>query len=115
MTSGLKTVLVPITDLDAAKAFYTTLLGKGPTADEPYYVGYDVAGQHLGLVPNGDRQGMTGPVSYWHVDDIKSALADLLAAGATENQAVRDVGGGRLVATVNDPEGNTVGLLEDPS
>ena len=114
MTSGLKTVLVPITDLEAAKAFYTALLGVGPTADAPFYVGYDVAGQHLGLVPHGDQQGMTGPVSYWHVDDIEGVIAQVLAAGGTQGQPVRDVGGGRLVATVTDPEGNAVGLLQDP-
>ena len=113
MTSGLKTILIPTTDVAAAKAFYTALLGGAPTADESYYVGYDVAGQHLGLVPNGDQQGMAGPVGYWHVDDIEGAIARVLAAGGTAGQPVRDVGGGRLVATVTDPEGNAVGLLQD--
>jgi predicted enzyme related to lactoylglutathione lyase len=113
MTSGLKTILIPTTDVAAAKAFYTALLGGAPTADEPYYVGYDVAGQQIGLVPPGGPQSMSSPVAYWHVDDIEGAIATVLAAGGTEGQPVRDVGGGRLVATVIDPEGNAVGLLQD--
>ena len=66
-TQGIKTVLHPVSDLEAAKAVYTALLGIAPQADAPYYVGYDVAGQHIGLVPGGGPQGMTSPVAYWHV------------------------------------------------
>ena len=110
---GIKTVLHPVTDLDKAKAVYTALLGTAPTADAPYYVGFDVAGQHIGLVPNGREQGMTSPVAYWHVSDIEAKLAEVTAAGAVVKDAPRDVGGGRLVATVTDPDGNVLGLLQD--
>ena len=110
---GIKTVLHPVSDLTKAKAVYTALLGAGPTADAPYYVGYDVAGQHIGLVPNGRDQGMTSPVAYWHVSDIEAKLAEVTAAGAVVKDAPRDVGGGRLVATVTDPDGNVLGLLQD--
>ena len=112
-TEGIKTVLHPVTDLAAAKAVYTALLGTEPTADQPYYVGYDAAGQHIGLVPNGGPQGMTSPVAYWHVPDIEAKLAEVTAAGATVKDPVRDVGGGRLVATVTDPDGNVLGLTQD--
>src|ERR1700759_4336782 len=110
---GIKTVLHPVTDLDKAKVVYTALLGAAPTADAPYYVGFDVAGQHIGLVPNGRDQGMTSPVAYWHVNDIEAKLAEGTAAGAVVKDAPRDVGGGRLVATVTDPDGNVLGLLQD--
>jgi hypothetical protein len=70
-TMGIKTVLHPVTDLARAKEVYTALLGAGPTADSAYYVGYDAAGQHIGLVPGGP-QGMTAPISYWHVADIEA-------------------------------------------
>ncbi len=110
---GIKTVLHPVTDLEAAKAVYTALLGVAPQADAPYYVGYDVAGQHIGLVPNGGPQGMASPVAYWHVDDIEAKLAEVTAAGAAVNEAAHDVGGGRLVATFTDPDGNVLGLLQD--
>jgi predicted enzyme related to lactoylglutathione lyase len=114
-TEGIKTVLHPVSDLPKAKAVYTALLGVAPTADAPYYVGYDVAGQHIGLVPNGGPQGMTSSVAYWHVPDIEAKLAEVTAAGATVKESVRDVGGGRLVATVTDPDGNVLGLLQDPA
>jgi len=112
-TEGIKTVLHPVSDLEAAKAVYTALLGAPPQHDAPYYVGYEAAGQHIGLVPGGADQGMTAPVAYWHVADIERKLAELTGAGATVKDAPRDVGGGRLVATVTDPDGNVLGVLQD--
>jgi predicted enzyme related to lactoylglutathione lyase len=113
-TEGIKTVLHPVSDLAAAKEMYTALLGVPPTSDSSYYVGFEAAGQQIGLVPDGGRQGMTSPVAYWHVPDIEAKLAEVTAAGATLKEPVRDVGGGRLVATVTDPDGNVLGLLQDP-
>jgi predicted enzyme related to lactoylglutathione lyase len=110
---GIKTVLHPVSDLEKAKAVYTALLGADPTADSAYYVGYDVGGQHIGLVPGGGPQGMTGPVSYWHVSDIEAKLAEVTAAGGTVKDAPKDVGGGRLVATFTDADGNVLGVLQD--
>jgi predicted enzyme related to lactoylglutathione lyase len=112
-TQGIKTVLHPVTDLAAAKALYTALLGVEPQADAPYYIGYDVEGQHIGLVPGGGPQAMSSPVAYWHVTDIEAKLAEVTAAGATVKEAAHDVGGGRLVATFTDPDGNVLGLLQD--
>jgi predicted enzyme related to lactoylglutathione lyase len=112
-TEGIKTVLHPVSDLAKAKAVYTALLGIEPQHDAPYYVGYESEGQHIGLVPGGGPQGMTSPVAYWHVPDIEAKLAEVTAAGATVKDPVRDVGGGRLVATVTDPDGNVLGLLQD--
>jgi predicted enzyme related to lactoylglutathione lyase len=112
-TEGIKTVLHPVSDLAAAKAVYTALLGVEPQADSSYYVGYDAEGQHIGLVPGGGPQGMTTPVAYWHVPNIEAKLAEVTAAGATVKDSPRDVGGGRLVATFTDPDGNVLGLLQD--
>jgi predicted enzyme related to lactoylglutathione lyase len=112
-TEGVKTVLHPVSDLTAATAVYAALLGVAPQHDSDYYVGFDVAGQHIGLVPGGGPQGMTSPVAYWHVSDIEAKLAEVTAAGATVTEPVRDVGGGRLVATVSDPDGNVLGVLQD--
>ena len=106
----IKTVLHPVTDLEKSKVLYTALLGVAPTADSSYYVGFDTDGQHIGLVPGSD---MTSPVAYWHVPDIEAKLAEVTAAGATLKDPVRDVGSGRLVATVTDPDGNVLGLLQD--
>jgi predicted enzyme related to lactoylglutathione lyase len=112
-TEGVKTVLHPVSDLEAAKPVYAALLGMAPTTDSPYYVGFVAAGQQIGLVPGGGPQGMSSPVAYWHVADIEAKLAEVTAAGATVNEPAHDVGGGRLVATVTDPDGNVLGLLQD--
>ena len=112
-TEGIKTVLCPVSDLAASKAVYAALLGVPPQADASYYVGFEAAGQHIGLVPGGGPQGMTSPVAYWHVADIEAKLAEVTAAGASVHEPAHDVGGGRLVATVTDPDGNVLGLLQD--
>jgi predicted enzyme related to lactoylglutathione lyase len=112
-TQGIRTVLHPVTDLAAAKEVYAALLGMPPQTESSYYVGFDAAGQHIGLVPGGGPQGLTSPVAYWHVPDIEAKLAEVTAAGATVQEPARDVGGGRLVATVTDPDGNVLGLLQD--
>ncbi len=110
---GVKTILHPVADLAKAKEVYTALLGMAPQTDSEYYVGYEAAGQQIGLVPNGGPQGMTSPVAYWHVPDIEAKLAEVTAAGATVKEPAHDVGGGRLVATFTDPDGNVLGLLQD--
>ena len=112
-TQGIKTVLHPVSDLAAAKAVYAALLGVAPQTGSSYYVGFEAEGQNIGLVPRGGLQDMTSPVAYWHVPDIEAKLAEVTAAGATVKEPVRDVGGGRLVATVTDPDGNVLGLLQD--
>jgi predicted enzyme related to lactoylglutathione lyase len=112
-TEGVKTVLHPVSDLTAAKAVYTALLGTAPQADSEYYVGFDTEGQHIGLVPGGGPQGMTSPVAYWHVADIEAKLAEVTSAGAAVNEPAHDVGGGRLVASFTDPDGNVLGLIQD--
>jgi predicted enzyme related to lactoylglutathione lyase len=113
-TQGIKTVLHPVSDLAAAKAVYTALLGMPPSSDAPYYVGYEAEGQQIGLVPNAGAQGMTSPIAYWHVSDIEAKLAEVTAAGAKVKDSPRDVANGRLVATFTDPDGNVLGLIQDP-
>src|SRR3954467_5941747 len=110
---GIKTVLHPVSDVEKAKVVYAALLGVEPSPVSAYYVGFDVAGQHIGLLPGGGPQGLTSPVAYWHVDDIEAKLAEVTAAGASVKEPARDVGGGRLVATVTDPDGNVLGLPQD--
>jgi len=112
-TQGITTVLHPVSDLASAKAVYRALLGTAPEADSTYYVGFEAAGQHIGLVPNGETQDMRSPVAYWQVPDIEAKLAEVTAAGAKVKEPARDVGGGRLVATVTDPDGNVLGLTQD--
>ncbi|MEU3253417.1 VOC family protein [Streptomyces sp. NPDC006997] len=114
MTEAANTIIYPVKDLDRAKGLFSALLGVDPYADEPYYVGFRVGGQDVGLDPNGHAKGMTGPVPYWPVADIRGSLAALLAAGSEPVQDVQDVGGGKLIAFVKDADGNLVGLTQNP-
>jgi predicted enzyme related to lactoylglutathione lyase len=114
VTSGLKTIIYPVKDLASAKAVYRALLGAEPVVEESYYVQFNVAGQEIGLDPNGHRKGMNGPTPYWHVDDIKATVQAVLEAGGSEQQAVTDVGG-RLIATLKDADGNQIGVLQNAS
>src|SRR4051812_47040208 len=103
MLQGLRTVIYKVDDLDAAKAWYTKVLGFGPYFDEPFYVGFNVGGFELGLDPDmsGVDQG-SNVVAYWGIEDADAEYARIIAAGATEHEAVHDVGGGIKVGTVKD-------------
>ena len=115
MSSGFQTIIFPVTDAARAKTLFQTLLGVEPYADQPYYVGFRVGDQEIGLDPNGHRQGMTGPIGYHDVDDIHKSLAELVDAGAQVQQEVKDVGGGKLIAWVKDPDGNVFALAQSPA
>jgi predicted enzyme related to lactoylglutathione lyase len=114
MTSGLKIVIYPVKNIARAKTLYGKLLGVAPYTDQPYYVGFRLGDQEVGLDPRGHSQGMTGPVGYWQVDDIKATLEALVDAGAEMQQAIRDVGGGRLIASVKDADGNVTAVFQSP-
>ena len=112
MFLGLRTVVYPAPDLDAAKAWWTKVLGIEPYFDEPFFVGFSPGGYELGLDPDADPAA--GAVSYWGVPDVDVAYAELLAAGATTRDPVKDVGDGIRLGTVTDPVGSVVGVIENP-
>lgn len=109
---GLRTVIYPAPDLDAAKQWWTAVLGIAPYFDQPFYVGYSVAGYELGLLPDADPSD--GVLTYWAVDDVAAAFQEAIAAGAREHTPVRDVGDGIVTATVRTPHGAIVGLIFNP-
>jgi predicted enzyme related to lactoylglutathione lyase len=111
----LNTVLYPVKDLDKAKATFTALFGVEPHVDSTYYVGYEVGGHEIGLIPNGHDQGMTGPEPYYDVEDIDATLAALQGAGAVIVQEPTDVAAGLLVAKVHDTDGNLIGVKQLPA
>jgi predicted enzyme related to lactoylglutathione lyase len=113
MLLGLRTVVYPVSDLDAAKAWYTSLVGYTPYFDQPFYVGFEVGGFELGLLPDGEP-GTTGPQALWGVADASAALARALELGATQLDPVQDVGDGIRVCAVRDPFGNRIGFIENP-
>jgi lactoylglutathione lyase len=104
-------VVIPVKDSAAATAFYTVAFGQEPHTDTPYYVGYNVGGQEIGLNPNGHASGMTGTVVFWDVDDVAAKVAEAEAAGATVVQPATEVGGGTTTAIVTDTEGNQLGFI----
>ncbi len=110
MNQGVKTIIYPVKDMARAKTQFRTLLGVDAYADSPYYLGFKLGDQDIGLVPNSPEGGMT---AFYHVSDIKSSLQSLLDAGSQILREIKDVGGGRLVASVKDPDGNIVGLVQD--
>ncbi len=113
MFLGLRTVIYPAPDLARSKAWYSGLLGLEPYFDQPFYVGYQVAGYELALDPHADVA--TGPVTYWGVADAQRALDVLLRAGAApHSEGVLDVGDSIRTATVLDPAGSIIGVIENP-
>ncbi len=112
MIQGIRLFIYPVKDLAQAKTLYSKLLGIAPYVAGAYYVGFKVGDQEIGLDPNGHKNGMTGPIDYWQVNDIKKSLQLFLAAGAQVQQEVKDVGGGRLIASVKDADGNIIGLIQ---
>jgi len=115
MVLGLRTVIYQVPDLAAAKTWYTSAFGITPYFDEPFYVGFDIGGFELGLHPAGS--GVTtgnNAVAYWGVPDIDAAHTHLLKEGAEPREAIQDVGGDIKVASVADPFGNVIGLIQNP-
>lgn len=115
MFKGLRTVIYKVDDIEKAKEWYTSALGFPPYFDQPYYVGFNVGGFELGLDP--DSKGVTkgnNSLAYWGVGDIEKAIEQLVKLGAREISEIQDVGEGIKVASVEDPFGNTVGVIENP-
>ena len=112
MFLGLRTTIYPTADIAASKAWYRSVLGIEPYFDQPFYVGYDVRGYELGLQPAEDLA--VGAVTYWGVADIGVALAHLHEHGATPRSGPDDVGDDIRVATVIEPSGTVLGIIENP-
>jgi predicted enzyme related to lactoylglutathione lyase len=115
MFTGLKSVIYPSANLEADKKFWADTTGVAPYADTPYYVGFTINGNELGLDPNAAKAGLTIPVAYWNVKDVGEATTQILASGATVNREARDVGGGMMMATFKDPSGNIFGIIDNPA
>ena len=110
MNKGIKTIIYPVKDVTQAKTLFRKLLEVEPYADQPYYIGFKIGDQDIGLVPNGHNAGMT---AFYHVDDIKNSLQILVDAGAEIIQDIKNVGGGRLIASVKDKDNNIIGLIQN--
>ena len=114
MLQGLRTIVYPVGNLEKARAWYAAALEQAPYFDEPFYVGFNVGGYELGLVPDAPVAGQCGPITYWGVPDAQAAYDRLLALGAAAHEAVHDVGGGVLLGSVQDPFANLLGIIQNP-
>jgi len=112
MLLGLRTIVYPAPDLDASRAWYRELLGIDPYFEQAFYIGFKVGGYELGLDPEADP--IDGPTTYWGVEDIDHALETLMPGSDRAHWNAREVGGGIRVATVLDPGGSQLGLIENP-
>lgn len=116
MFLGLRTAKYEVADVAKAKEWYTKMLGFPPYFDEPFYVGYNVGGYDLGLVPEpkaGTTRAAAG-VAYWGVEDAHATYKRLIELGAAPVEEIQDVGGGMLVGEVRDPFGNVLGIIRNP-
>ena len=116
LVKGLATAIYKVPDLGRAKAWYAKAFEQQPYFDQPFYVGFNIGGYELGLDPDptSGKAGPGGSVAYWRVADINEAVKHFEQAGATIVVPVQDVGEGIKVATVTDPFGNRIGLIENP-
>ena len=106
---GLRSFILDVPDLALAKQLYTDVLGKEPYFDQPFYVGFDVGGYELGLVPAESKRAIT----YFGVDDVPAAIAQLTKRGFTVSDEPQDVGDGIITASLTDPFGHPIGLIRN--
>jgi hypothetical protein len=114
MSEEMRTLIYPVRKVEQTKLLLTITLGTEPYVDAPYYVGFRSDGLEIGLDPNGHSRGMTGPVPYTEVADIKATWDLLIEVGAEGVQEPKDVGQGKLVASVKDADGNMIGIMHTP-
>ena len=108
----LRTVIYAAPDIQKTRDWYVQAFEQSPYFDEPFYVGFDINGYELGLDPDMPVPTGSSSVAYWEVDDVRAAFAQLLALGATEDESIRDVGGGIELGVVKDPFGNRIGVIQ---
>lgn len=113
MIQGLRTVIYPVTDIADATAWYRRVLERDPYFEQSFYVGFEVGGFELGLIPDG-VPGAAGATAYWGTPDIVAEVHRLLELGAVIDAAVTDVGGGISTASLKDPYGNLFGVIQNP-
>jgi len=114
---GLRTTCYKVTDLNAAKAWYKNAFKTDPYFDEPFYVGFNIGGYELGLLPDEatNKEPADNVLSYWGVDNINEVFERLISLGATVHEAPNNVGGELMVASVRDPWNNVIGMIYNPA
>ena len=109
---GLRTVIYPAPDLAGATRWWTDFLGAAPYFEEPFYVGFEVAGYELGLLPDADPAD--GALTYWGVDDVRVAVHAAVEAGCELHSPAAEVGEGIVTASVRRTDGTVIGFIYNP-
>ena len=110
MNKGIKIIIYPVKDIAQSTDLFRNFLGVEPYANQPYYVGFKIDEQDIGLVPNNAEGAMA---AFYSVDDIQNSLKILVDGGAEIVQEIENVGGERLIASVKDKDGNIIGLVQN--
>ncbi|RYD74406.1 MAG: VOC family protein [Sphingobacteriales bacterium] len=112
---GLRTVIFRVPDLEKAKNWYADVLGFAPYFDEVFYVGFEVSGYELGLIPEEGKSAKGESITvYWGVENVKETYKMLIEKGAKEDEKPNEVGSGIIVASVRDPWENILGIIYNP-
>ncbi len=113
---GLRTTIYKVAEIDKAKKWYSAAFETEPYFDEPFYVGFNIGGYELGLLPedNPTTEKQATVLTYWGVNNIEQVYTHLVKMGATENEKPQNVGGDIMTATVKDPWGNVIGIIYNP-
>ncbi len=113
MLTSLRTIVYHVTNLEVAKMWYSEMFDINPYFDESFYVGFDINGFELGLDPSGEEYSKgNSSITYWKVTDVDAAFERLKKKKVTIHQEVHSVGEGIKLASINDPFGNVIGLIE---
>lgn len=122
MLRGLTTVNFFAEDVAEAGSWYAELLGLEPyfvreANGQPAYLEFRIGdySHELGIIdrrfaPKAATQ-VGGAITYWHVDDVDTAVQRLLSLGATVHEPRRERGPGFVTASVVDPFGNLLGVM----
>ena len=126
---GFATLNIWAEDVPAAAAWYAEFLGiepyytrpgpDGRTAYAEFRIGDYQA--ELGIInsawrPPAAATDAGGAIMHWHVDDLEGSVERLLELGATEYQPITPHGDGEgfVTASVVDPFGNLLGVMNNP-
>ena len=124
---GFATINLWADDVAAAAAWYTEFLGveayferPGPDG-RPAYVEFRIGDYEaeVGIIdrryaPPGAATGPGGAIMHWHVDDLEATVQRLLSMGAEEYHPITPRGEGFVTASVVDPFGNVLGVMDNP-
>lgn len=114
MLQGLNFVLLHVTDIEKATAFYTEKLGLVIEDQQPGFVQFKQPmgqGANFALSSEGDGAPVQNVELWWFVDDADATCADFAAKDVPMAQPLKDEPFGRTFA-IKDLSGNTLHMMK---